>query len=762
MAYLRILIVRITVLMFIGLTGSLSALPRGTIQGRVVDKDTQAPLIGANVLICGTAMGAATDMAGEFEITAVPPGSYSIKCMFIGYETVMRTDIVVRSGRVTPVHFQLPMTAVETEAVSVTAGYFTGSRDQTASSAGFSHEEIRRAPGSAGDVSRILMILPAVAKVNDQSNNLVVRGGNPMENTFYIDHIEIPNINHFPMQGASGGPIGILNVDFIQDVTFHTGGFSPQYGDKLSAVMDITFREGSRDSFEGQLDLNFAGFGGVAEGPLGPKGSWLFSARRSYLDMVVKMLNVGSTVAPAYGDFQGKLAWDLNPAHRLVILGIYADDHNAPDREAGLENQMDHYGSQDLYHGTAGITWRGLWGKSGYSNTSLSFNGDRYDEDFYETNTAQYEIKNRSREMTAAFRNTNHFRLSPAAYIEFGVETKYLISDFDNWYARRVNAPGDTVPELVMNTQLSAGLTGGFINWILKPFARFTVNCGLRGDYFSMNRTLNISPRLSASYQLNAKTRLIAAWGLYSQHLPLVLLGRYPGNRNLKNPQAAHYIAGFEHLIRDDTRFTLEAYQKDYTGFPMDPGQPALFVLDDGFLFHSGPLVSTGKARTRGVEVMLQKKLARNFYGLSSAAFFRSKYEDLNGVWRDRSFDNRIIFSVEGGYKPNRSWEFSLRWIYAGGVPYTPIDTAASALVHRAVEDSDRIHASRYPDYHSMNIRFDRRFQFRGSNLIIYISIWNVYDRKNIAGYFWNDAERKIDCVTQWRLLPIFGLEYEI
>jgi len=274
-----------------------------------------------------------------------------------------KTDVIVRPERITFINAELKMAAIETDEISVTAGYFPEYDEEPTSVVSFSYEEIRRAPGSAGDVSRILMTLPSIAKVNDQSNNLIVRGGNPIENTFYIDNIEIPNINHFPHQGASGGPIGLLNVDFIQDVTFYSGGFSSIYGDKLSSIMDITFREGNRSEFDGQLDLNFSGFGGVAEGPLFKnKGSWLFSARRSYLDFVVDVFDVGSAVAPTYGDIQGKLTYDINANNKLILLGVFADDHNAPDRETGEENYMTHNGNQYLYQSTIGLNWRALSG----------------------------------------------------------------------------------------------------------------------------------------------------------------------------------------------------------------------------------------------------------------------------------------------------------------------------------------------------------------------------------------------------------------
>ena len=736
---------------------------QGSIEGAVVDAETRTPLMGTNVILEGTELGSATDDNGKFLIENVPVGSYVLRFDFIGYEPLKQPNIIVRSKRITFVNAELRMATIAGEEITVTGGYFSQSEDQPVSLVNFSSEEIRRAPGSAGDVSRILMSLPSVAKVNDQSNNLIVRGGNPVENTFFIDNIEIPNINHFPDRASSGGPIGMVNVDFIQDVNFSTGGFSAIYGDKLSSIMDITFREGNRNEFDAQLDLNFTGFGGVAEGPLfGPKGSWMVSARRSYLDFVVDLLDVGSTVAPVYGDVQWKLVYDLNPAHKLMFIGVFGDDHNSPDREVGQENKMTHYGNQDIYQRTTGLNWRALWGKSGYSNTSVSYTSSQLKEDFYETNTGLYAFKNHTHDQTFALRNVNHFRLNNRNSVEFGAEAKYLKSNYNNFYAATTGDLGNPVPALYLKDEISAQKLGGFVNYILIPIAPLTLNFGARSDYFSYNENLNFSPRVAFTYQLSPLISIHGAAGLYFQNLPLQLLAQSGENKQLKDPEAIHYIAGITYLLTESTQLTLEAYQKNYRRFPLDVTQPALFPIDESYIENWGNLVDKGEALARGVELMLQKKLAQNFYGLASVAYFRSRYKGGDGIWRDRDFDNRLMFSVEGGFKPNSKWEFSTRWIYAGGAPYTPMDLAASALVHRAVYDANRINEARYPDYHSMNLRFDRRFHFSSSNLIFYLSVWNVYNRKNLAEYYWNDQEQKQDEIYQWLVLPVFGLEYEL
>lgn len=305
----------------------------GNLMGKVTDADTSYPLANVYVIISKIETGVYTNEKGEYRFSKIPVGNYTLFFQLIGYQTQTKTDVIVRSQRTTFINGELKRRSIQIEGIQVQTDYFAETNEHTTSTINFSNEEIRRAPGSAGDVSRIMMSLPSVAKVNDQSNNFIVRVGNPMENTFFIDNIEIPNINHFPHRGSSGGPIGILNVDFIHDVTFYTGGFSAIYGDRLSSVMEIDFRDGNRQEFDGQLDFNMAGFGFIAEAPLGAKSSFLIALKRSYLKYAVAAFDVGSTVAPDYGDIQSKVVYQFNPLQKITFLAVFSDDHNSPDQK---------------------------------------------------------------------------------------------------------------------------------------------------------------------------------------------------------------------------------------------------------------------------------------------------------------------------------------------------------------------------------------------------------------------------------------------
>lgn len=743
--------------------GSLSlAGGKGTISGNLRDAETKQALIAANIIIVNSGIGATTDEKGNFEITGISPGTYSVKFSYLGYESKIATDVVVRPDRITFLNEELFPGGVTTDSVVVSSGYFEVSKAQSISATNFSYEEIRRAPGSAGDVSRIFLGLASVAKVNDQSNSLIVRGGSPTENAFFLDNIEVPNINHFPSQANSGGPIGLLNIDFVKNVNFFTGGFPAVYGDKLSSVMEINMREGNREEFDGQLDLNFSGFGGVFEGPVSSKSSFLISARRSYLDLLVKALDVGTSIAPRYSDYQWKFVYNPDKNNKLSFLGLWGDDHSESDQKTAAENDMTAFGNQDYFENTTGLNWFALWGKAAYSNTSAAFTSTKFRETYYRTGPGTLVLNNNSVEQSAKLRNVTHYQLDKNNLIEAGTDIKFIFNRYENLYGSNEMTG---VSENKMNGKFNEVKAGSGFSLISKISDDFAATFGLRADYFSFNEKINFSPRISFSYKIGERTSINGAAGYFRQNLPEILLSQSSNFKNLKTPAASHFILGADYLVTESTKLTLEIYDKEYSNFPVDPSAAEEFLIDETFTgdnfygFHR-ELKSTGKARSYGIELTLQKKLASDFYGMASATYFRSKYNSGSG-WHNRVFDNRFSVNIEGGYKPGNSWEFSLRWIYAGGIPYTPFNLSASEAANTGVYDLSKINSERYPDYHSLNIRFDKRFFFEKSNIVLYISIWNAYNRKNISEYYWNETENRKDEITQWLILPIFGIEYE-
>lgn len=451
----------------------------GTIKGTVVDEETQAPLAWVTVSLAGTDQGAISQEDGTFEIKAVAVGGHVVRFSHLGYETISKTDVIVRSDRVSFLDVGMRVSPIKVEGIVTKAGYFTDTEEQSGSAISFSSEEVRRSPGTAGDVSRIVSGLPSIAKVNDQLNSLIVRGGTPTENGFYLDNIEIPNINHYPIEGTSGGPIGLLNVDFIKDVGFSAGGFSAIYGDRLSSIMDLTFREGNREEFDAQIELHFAGAGGTVEGPLGGKrGSWMFAARRSYLDLLVDAISVG--VAPKYSDYQGKLVYDITPSNRLSLLGVLGVDFIEFSRKDSEDDGNIVYGKHKGHEYSVGANWRWLWSESGYSNTSISALGTKYDGKFYETKSDAQLTDVQNLERIVQLRNVNTYRFNQSNSIQAGVEGKLFLSEYDYDVADYTNSIGDSTPALSVNEKMDSPKMAAFVSHTWKPVSRLSATFGTR------------------------------------------------------------------------------------------------------------------------------------------------------------------------------------------------------------------------------------------------------------------------------------------
>ncbi|HIN03037.1 MAG TPA: hypothetical protein EYM60_06815, partial [Candidatus Marinimicrobia bacterium] len=357
-----------------GTTGSLS--------GHVRDASTHQPLIGVNVIISGTELGAATDMDGNFRVDSAPVGSYNVHVSMIGYEAVTRPNVHVVPQRTTTINFDLHPTVLKSENVTVTAKYFEQTRDAITSSRTIDIEEIRSDPVGVYDIMAMMQALPSVVSGSDQYNEIIVRGGAPGENLFVMDYLEIPYPNHYPEQGKGGGPVTMVDTDFIERIDFYAGAFPARYGEKLSSVMDVTLRSGNREKHLGKVKMNMAGFGANVEGPLADNGSYLFSLKRSFLDFVI--VSTGMQAVPQYWSSQGKITYDLSTTKKLMfnyIGGIDAINIEGEDNPSlrGAENV-----EFDSQQATVGMTYKNLFSKKGFSILSLSKSLVQLNTDVYE------------------------------------------------------------------------------------------------------------------------------------------------------------------------------------------------------------------------------------------------------------------------------------------------------------------------------------------------------------------------------------------
>ncbi|MBX2822742.1 MAG: TonB-dependent receptor [Rhodothermaceae bacterium] len=736
----------------------------GIIAGKVVDEATKEPLIGVNVLIVDTPFGAATDENGTYAIPNLPVGTYRLSFQYIGYQMVIETDIVVRTERTSVVDADLKFTILETDGVLVTAEYYQKNQTELTSVVGFSTEEIRRSPGAGQEITRVLNALPGVASRGETSQDLFVRGGSPLENGFYIDNIFIPNASHFTTgDGSTFGPTGLINTEFVDNVDFYSGGFSSAYGDRLSSISMIRYRDGNSNRVTGELGLNFAGGIAIVEGPWAKgKGSFFVSGRRSYLDLIANAINAGG--APSFGDIQGKMTYRFNNKHSLSLLNLFGQsefDQQAEDAEEDGDNEfLKMVGAQN----TVGLTWLGIWNGNGYSSTSASYSFRTRDFTSQRLVDNSFKIDEELRTDYFNVRNVNFFQLNPRFKAEFGSELAYEEGTFEIIQDAYTSRAGIEQEGFIRDLDENNLRVGSFASFIARPLPRLQLTLGVRGDYTSLNEDFTVSPRAALSYQLTSKLAINGSAGVFHQAVPLYITAQHPANAALDQMQARHFIVGVDYMLTPDTKLTIEAYEKQYRNMPIQDinnslGDPSYALDNRGELL--GSLASNGESYARGVEVLLQKKLAEQVYGLASASYFRARYTDAQGVDRNRLFDNKVLFNVIGGYKPNDIWEFSVRWTYSGGRPVTPLDEAASEQFGDEVWDISSFNAERLPAYHALFVRADRRFNFKSSNMVTFLSLWNAYSRSNVEDYYWNINENRTDERNQFSLLPIIGIEFE-
>ncbi len=723
----------------------------GLIKGRILDYESQKPLSGVTVTAKDTDRTIRSDANGTYTLPAVPVGFFVLSFELDGYYTDNRTDVIVRPGRTTFVNIEMFAVRTLTEDVRVTADYFPSTPDKPGSQRQFNTEELRRNAGSAGDVSRALYDVPGIAKADEEANDLIVRGGSPVENGFYVDNIFVPNINHFPQWGASGGNINMLNMHFIESLNIYTGGFDATFGNRLSSIIDIGYREGNRESINGQLNLSIIGFGAQAEGPLPKnKGSFMLSGYRSYLDIVGKLLD--SDNPSDYYDIQGKIVYDIDEANRLSLLTINGYSETKEDQEEERESGASNYSWERFNISTVGLNWRHLWGGRGFSDTSLSYSFMKGKDDGRSVTDNEFAYYFNYRDRWITLRNVNQIHLGTAHQLKFGVEAQH-----NRFFSHNFDDDGPT--------NLKGTYGAAFVTYLVYPFENFSLSTGLRLDYFPFSERFHLSPRLSFNWVLTKRFSVNGAFGMFHQQMPLFLMKQHPENVRLNEMQSRHIVLGFKYLLFSDTQATLEIYDKQYDHFPMSSRAPYFFLIDDisgddAMFGLWNRLLDEGKAYARGVELTIQKKLAKNLYGLVSMTYYRAKYRDLMGVWRNRMCDNRFIVCLSGGYKPTRNWEFSARWIWMGGRAYTPVDEGKSIEYGWPWVRVDNIMIGHINDYTSLSVRTERRFNFAKTNLVIYAGAWNLFDHKNELYRFWDTASNQYLSEYMWGTIPYIGIEF--
>jgi hypothetical protein len=737
----------------------------GMVTGYVVSKMTQQPLASITVRILNTNLGGFTDVNGKFSIKDIPPGIYAVQFSGIGFEKYVQTDVNVNPGLPRNFKVELAEKIIMLEGAEVRASYFIKNVETVTSTQTLNFEDIRRTPGVQEDVVRATALLPGVAVTSAGRNDLIVRGGAPFENLFVVDNIEVPNINHFGSQGASGGPLSIINIDFVRDVSFSSGGFGSKYGNKVSSITNIQLRNGNEEMFGGKVNLSATGFGAGFEGPISDDGSFLLSVRRSYLDFIFKA--AGFSFIPEYWDFQTKVNYKINQKNTLTFLGIGALNTVVLNNETSddkFRNSRIQAPVQNQYF--SGFTWQTLFDK-GFGRFTLGRSYTSYNTSQKDSNLLEI-FKNVSEEGETSLKADFDFQLTDRYNLMFGNQTKFASRlTYDVNIPSYIRTDANGLPQALLLDTSFTSLQNSTYASLTTGFGQNKLTFGTRLDYYEMTEPkLYFSPRLSYIYQINEVSAFTMSAGRYYQSPSYIwLVGGT--TEPTKAIQADQIVLGYDHTPLEDLKVQLEVYYKWYSNYPGRVYRPQAVLSPSGFDDISNdipyglePLVFEGKGYSRGVELFIQKKLSDiPLYGLFSLTLSETKFTSLDEVERTGSYDSPFIFNFALGYRINQEWEIAGKFRASTGLPTTPYQTTGQFIGQ--LDFTQYNEGDRLPMFHQLDLRIDKKWNFSGMALTTYIDVQNVYSRKNISQIRWNPRTQQAEYGTSIGILPSIGVNWE-
>lgn len=717
---------------------------KGQIQGTVTNAINNEPLPFANVIIEGTTIGTTADADGKYTLQ-VEPGLYNVQASFIGFDSKTEYEVEVRLARPRFLDFGLNESSQTLSEVEVsTQNKIERNEESPVSVNTLGINEIQRNPGGNQDISKVIQALPGVASTPNFRNDIIIRGGGPNENKFFLDGIEIPAINHFATQGSSGGPVGLINVNFIREVDLFTSSFPVEKATGLSSVMDLKLKDGRTDKTGFTFQVGASEIGLTAEGPLSKNTTYIASVRRSYLQFLFSA--IGLPFLPTYNDFQAKVKWNIDRKNQITFLGLGAIDNFSLNLDANETEEQQYLLNllpvNEQWNYSVGVKYT-RFGEKSYTNFILSR--------FMLNNTADKFLNNdenglqlldyQSQEIENKLRIENFYR-DKQWRITTGLgfeEAKYNTNTLDRRVPSGLDPLAYSSDLRLYKYSFFASASRSFFN------KRLNLTAALRGDGNSFNDEManplnQLSPKLALSYYLTSELSFNASFGIYYQLPPYTTLGFRDSTASLVNTdltyiQANHYVAGFAYYMpKFNSKLTLEGFYKDYSNYPfMTREQITLANLGGDFgVIGNGPATSTSNGQAYGFEVLYQQKLFKGWFGTMAYTFVKSEFEDRNGELVPSAWDNQHILTLTTGKKFGKNWELGVQYQFLGGAPFTPIDVVNSSLItvydnnQRGLPDYTRLNSERFSNFNRLNLRIDKKWFYDKWTLDIYFDIQNA------------------------------------
>jgi hypothetical protein len=732
-------------LLFLALifTSFLQAQNNTEILGKVLDENEKS-ISGAKITITELSIEVISDENGLFKFENIVPKTYNITANAIGFEADTKFNIIIKSAGNSDLIFILKAVSNTLDEIKITSNPFKRKKESPLSIQSLSPVEIATYPGGNNDIAKVVQTLPGVSgSVGGFRNDIIIRGGAPNENVYYLDAIEIPNINHFSTQGSAGGPVGLLNVSFIDGVTLSSSAFESKYNNPLSGVLQFKQRNGNDKKFQGNLRVSASEAAITAEGPIfkgnneTSKTTYLLSVRRSYLQFLFAA--IGLPIRPDYWDYQYKINSKIDEYNEINFLGIGAIDDFSVKKPDDFDNQqqilLDQVPIIKQWSTTSGLSWRKRFkDNSGFMINSISTNilnnnFKRYTDNeneqglFFTNNSRETEVKFRN-EVTKNFGNWKivaGFNVENALYKN---DTQDIISN--GFYSTQINF-------------IKSGFFAQTSTTVLND--KLDISFGFRSDANSFttqkNQLLNtFSPRLALSYALTDEKdwRLNATVGKYFKIQPYTVLGFKDNLGNFANRDAEytsniHYVIGLNKILNPTTQISVEGFYKDYSNY-------AVSIVDGVSLANKGggfevlgneDVITNGSGRTYGLEFLYQQKLTKNFFGIFAYTLFKSEFTGLDNVYRPSVWDSRNLVSVTAGYKFKRNWEAGLRYRYAGQTPFATVNQSQTlANYPQVVLDYTNLGQQKLAAFSQLDLRIDKKWNFKKFAFNVFLDIQNA------------------------------------
>lgn len=735
-------------LLFLILSSLSGYSQEAVIKGRITDAGNNEPVAFANVVVVGTQKGSSSDLNGTFTIKGLEAGYIRLQVSFVGYKSKTSQDILLSNKNIPFVELKLEPAEELLSEVVISVNPFEKKQESPLSMQSIGVKEIEDSPGSNRDISRVIQSFPGVGSTPLFRNDVIIRGGGPSENRFFLDGVEIPVINHFSTQGASGGPVGIINADFLESVDFYSGSFPANKYNALSGILDFKLKEGSRDVTNYQVTLGASEAAFTIDGPLGNNSSYIFSVRRSYLQFLFAALEL--PFLPTFNDYQLKLKTNFDKKNQLTIISIGSLDRleintGIKDPDASQEFILSQIPVNNQWSYTFGAFYRHFF-KKGYHSLVVSRN--MLNNVFY-----KYPDNDESRDRSFDYNSTeaeNKFRYEAifrnrGIKYNFGANLEY--ADYYNSTRQQLYL-NDSLNYFSYTTRLDAlkyGLSAQASGRVMK--SRLLLSLGIRMDAMDYNKDManpagQFSPRFSMSYSLSEKTLLNAGTGRYFQQPAYTTLGYRSNEGILANKNTAKYIGvnqynlGLEHRFSKNTLLSIEGFYKDYFQYPIDLITGASLAnegADYSSIAGASPVTFTGKGRAVGFEILNRYKYD-DFALLASYTFVRSLFTDIHGEYIPSAWDSKHLFTITGTKDMKRHWRIGMKWRYVGGFPSTPYDIETSANIKawnargQAYKDYSKLNMLRLGSFHQLDIRIDKNYFFDKWALMLYLDIQNIYN----------------------------------